>query len=456
MSVAAPINGRYEIEALLSRGDMSELFLGVDTRLDRPVVVKRVHRDLGGDPEVLARFEREVRLTARVSHPGLPSVYDAGSDGDGPYLVMERVEGATLRDLIDEVDSVPDGWVAAIGAQVCAILEQTHAVSLVHRDLKPANILLRPDGSVVVIDFGVATLVGGARLSTLTAPDAVVGTSGYQAPERRLGIESPLTDLYAVGCLLRELSSGRPPFADLVAELTAPRPQDRPTSARTVGDRLVGLVGPLPALPGFVPDPAAMTSHITAYRAERVQAPHRPTPFVLDDLPHLRRRAERLISSGRPGSAVELLDHLVESAASHIALLDLRWERAQALVGAGMTARAAIELAELVVPLTARLGPQHPVVLTVRLSHAQSVAACGKVREALVLLRSLGEDLQVAFGADDSRLQTVRREIGIQLAAAGDTDEARSTLEALASDQCEHLGAHSNDRAITLDVLAAI
>ncbi|GAA1801273.1 serine/threonine protein kinase PkaE [Luedemannella flava] len=471
------VGGRYEVEDLPERGSMGEVFTAYDLRLDRRVAVKRMHPDLLGDPGAVKRFEREARLTARVSHPGVPRVLDYGLDEYGPYLALEQVNGRTLRDLICEIYPLPVAWVAAIGAQICAVLMHAHAASLIHRDLKPANILLRPDGTIAIIDFGVAAVVGASRLSTLTGSGAMVGTPEYQAPERRLGVESPLTDLYAVGRVLHDLHTGTLPglvlprdrvcqtgnneVQGLIGELSAVRPQDRPSSARVVLDRLLPLVGAPGILPGFVLDPHAIPAQVTAYAAAVVPAtgirsapPNDKTAGV--DVPHLRRRAERLARAERHRQAIDLIDYVIDLVADPHEALNLKWDRARWLFEAGDHRRAADALRDATELMAARLGAVHPAVVSGRLMLAQAMAGNGEAPVAIALLRTLLDDLAADGGAEGQQSFPVRLELGIQLAVVGETDEARTTLEPLAAAQRAELGAHHSDLALTLDALAVL
>lgn len=471
------IAGRYELSHLPMRGSMGEVFEAYDLRLDRRVAVKRIGDGLVDDAEAAKRFEREARLTARVSHPGVPRVFDFGADEQGHYMVLEFIDGRGLDELIAEVYPLPAAWVAALGAQICAILAHTHATSLIHRDLKPANILLRANGTVVIVDFGVATVVGASRLSTLTAADQVVGSAEYQAPERRLGVESPLTDLYAVGRVLHDLATGTLPgttftrsdpapsvAADmftLISVLSAARPQDRPQTAKEVVDRLIPLVASLPPLPGFVSHTNAVPSHVRAYAAAAgtvvTGRPH-GDPVAVADLAHLRRRAERHANDGRPQQAVEVLDHAIELAEGTGApiLLDLRWDRARRLGEAGDYATAAVHLATVTDEMAHRLTPNHPAVVSARFSRCQAEAACGHVQVALELLQALLIDLRAAYGASDARLHPIRRELGVQLAVAGDAEQAHTVLSELIIEQRRTLDPHDPELVATMDAFASI
>ncbi|MEV6304368.1 serine/threonine-protein kinase [Actinoplanes sp. NPDC051861] len=205
------LNDRYELRSVLGRGGTAEVWEGFDRRLGRPVAVK-VLRPAGVAGSTLpARFEREARIVAALSHPNIVAVHDAGADQDLLYLVMELVEGRSLAHRIAEG---PLAVAEAIGiaSQVCAALEAATAAGVVHRDLKPANILLTEAGGVKVCDFGLARVTGIAGRD-LTHPAQMIGTSTYMAPEQVTGSTvDARTDLYGLGCVLYAMLTGRPPF----------------------------------------------------------------------------------------------------------------------------------------------------------------------------------------------------------------------------------------------------
>jgi serine/threonine protein kinase len=211
------IADRYLLSAPLGRGAMGEVWEGYDERLDRRVAVKVVRRRYlpdGADYDRLVkRFLREARISARLDHPGVPTVYDAGVHDGEAYLIMRLVAGRNLADLIAEQGRLPVSWAAATGAQICSVLAAAHAASLVHRDLKPRNVMLCPDGRVLVLDFGIAVILDTIEPTRLTTTGQILGTPAYMAPEQAAGVPvgSP-ADLYALGCLLHELLAGDPPF----------------------------------------------------------------------------------------------------------------------------------------------------------------------------------------------------------------------------------------------------
>ncbi|POX38252.1 serine/threonine protein kinase [Streptomyces sp. Ru73] len=215
------IAGRYELSALLGQGGMGQVWIAYDRRLDRRVGVKLLRPDrLAGAPdaeELRHRFARECRVTAQVDHPGLVTVHDAGSDGDDLYLVMQYVEGADLADHLAEHDPYPWPWAVCVAAQLCAVLASVHAVPIVHRDLKPRNVMVKADGTVTVLDLGIASALD-TDTTRLTHTGSPIGSPAYMAPEQAMGgTVGPYTDLYALGVLLHELLSGSVPFAGSTA-----------------------------------------------------------------------------------------------------------------------------------------------------------------------------------------------------------------------------------------------
>ncbi|MDZ5661425.1 Stk1 family PASTA domain-containing Ser/Thr kinase [Nocardioides sp. S-58] len=213
------IGGRYELGELLGRGGMAEVRKGKDLRLGRTVAVKRLRTDLASDATFQARFRREAQSSASLNHPAIVSTYDTGeemaTDGSGvaqPYIVMECVEGRTLRDILREGRKILPERALEITAGVLSALDYSHRAGIIHRDIKPGNVMLTPTGDVKVMDFGIARAISDAS-STMTQTAAVVGTAQYLSPEQARGetVDSR-SDVYSTGCMLYELLTGRPPF----------------------------------------------------------------------------------------------------------------------------------------------------------------------------------------------------------------------------------------------------
>src|SRR5436309_5847081 len=214
------LGGRYELGQVLGRGGMAEVYLAHDTRLGRTVAVKTLRADLARDPSFQGRFRREAQSAASLNHPSIVAVYDTcedrGEDGTArevtPYIVMEYVEGRTLREVLGSEGRLLPQRAMEIAAQICAALEQAHRAGIVHRDIKPGNVMLTPSGEVKVMDFGIARAVTGSS-QTMTQTAAVIGTAHYLSPEQARGEHvDARSDIYSTGCLLYELLTGAPPF----------------------------------------------------------------------------------------------------------------------------------------------------------------------------------------------------------------------------------------------------
>ncbi|MGF9647828.1 Stk1 family PASTA domain-containing Ser/Thr kinase [Pseudarthrobacter oxydans] len=215
------LSGRYEVGNLIGRGGMADVHRGLDTRLGRTVAIKLLRADLARDPQFQARFKREAQAVAALNHPSIVAIYDTGEhlvhDGSHdnvrvPYIVMEYVEGKTIRDLIRAndvtIDHAIDYCLGVLGA-----LEYSHKAGIVHRDIKPANVMYCPGSdSVKVMDFGIARAMADSS-ATMTQTQAVVGTAQYLSPEQARGEKvDARSDLYSAACLLYEMLTSRPPF----------------------------------------------------------------------------------------------------------------------------------------------------------------------------------------------------------------------------------------------------
>lgn len=210
--VGRVIDGRYRIVDRIATGGMATVYRALDLRLERPVAVKILHAGWASDAHARMRFQREARAAAQLSHPDVVSVFDAGEDGGEPFLVMEYVAGATLRDVIRDRLRLGAGEAAAVMDHVLAALAAAHRIGLVHRDVKPENVLITPDGRVKVADFGLARAVADATITTTAS--GLIGTAAYLAPEQWTGQAVDAgCDVYAAGVMLFELLTGTPPFA---------------------------------------------------------------------------------------------------------------------------------------------------------------------------------------------------------------------------------------------------
>jgi len=307
---AALLDSRYRLGSVIARGGMSTVFRGVDTRLDRPVAIKIMDAQLAGDPAFRTRFEREARSAARIDHPAVVDVHDqgdaAGPDGPITFLVMELVEGGTLRDVLRDRGAVGVPAAVAVLEPVLEGLAEAHRLGLVHRDVKPENVLISGHGEVKVADFGLVTAAAQAGTSHA---GMILGTVAYLSPEQvATGAADARSDVYAAGVLLYELLVGEPPYTgdtaisvayrhvncdvpapsliagdvppeldELVARATRRDPAQRPADASALLDELrrVSQQLEIPRVPVPVPPPVAPTEAPTVPSSSS-----RPTPGV--------------------------------------------------------------------------------------------------------------------------------------------------------------------------------
>ena len=303
------LDGRYRVESRIASGGMSTVYRGRDVRLDRPVALKVMDPRYAGDQQFLTRFHREARAIARLKDPGLVAIYDQGSDPARPFLVMELVEGGTLRELLRERGPMPPHAVVAVLRPVLSGLGVAHRAGLVHRDVKPENVLISHDGEVKLVDFGLVRAIAEAGI---TSTSVILGTAAYLSPEQVEGAETgPRSDVYAAGIMAFELITGTTPFTGdtplavanqrldrdvpppssaiggvppqldaFVARATARRAGDRFADAAEMGAALDVIADEL-ALPHFrVPAPREPAGHAAATVVHRAAAgrPAAPNP----------------------------------------------------------------------------------------------------------------------------------------------------------------------------------
>ena len=210
------LGDRYQLGAMIGTGGMADVYVAEDQRLHREVAVKILRSDLARDPSFVTRFNKEALAVAALNHPGIVSVYDSGKEdspsGAMPYIVMEYVEGKTLREIAHKGERFPLQRAVEIVEGILVALQYSHKNGIVHRDIKPGNIMITDAGDVKVMDFGIARALSDAG-ATLTSTWNIVGTAQYLSPEQATGGQADArSDLYSVGCLFYELVSGKPPF----------------------------------------------------------------------------------------------------------------------------------------------------------------------------------------------------------------------------------------------------
>ena len=208
--VGMQLSGRYRLDAQIGAGGMSTVYKAFDINLERQVAIKLLHREMSADSDQLERFRREARAVAQLSHPHVVSVIDAGEDENRPYIVFEYVEGETLKDRIRRLGRLPVDEALAYAIEIARALGCAHSHHIVHRDVKPQNVLIDPEGSAKVTDFGIARSL---RDDGLTADGRVLGTTDYVSPEQALGHDvDGQSDIYSLGIVLYEMLTGDVPF----------------------------------------------------------------------------------------------------------------------------------------------------------------------------------------------------------------------------------------------------
>ncbi|MFV0129510.1 protein kinase domain-containing protein [Streptomyces sp. HMX112] len=475
------IADRYELSTVIGQGGMGQVWTGYDGRLDRRVAVKLLRPDrmaaATAAEEMRRRFVRECRVTAQVTHPGLVTVHDAGSDGDDLYLVMQYVEGADLADHLAEHDPYPWPWAVGVAAQLCAVLAAVHAVPIVHRDLKPRNVMVKPDGTVTVLDLGVASVID-TDTTRLTHTGSPIGSPAYMAPEQAMGgAVGPYTDLYALGVLLHELLSGNVPFAGstalgvlhrhlyepplpvrqlrpeipealeaLVLRLLAKDPQHRPSGAQEVYEALAPLL-PARGAPAGPLDPTRPFLRPYAPWPERAAAPapaQVPATAPDADRPDVAAAVDevkRLLGEGSITQAVDILGGILPAAAAehgeHSPVVRiLRKQYATTLMDDGQYRRALPELRRLADDRAAEAGPGDPQTLQFRYEAALCLEQLGEAAAALAEYRAVLPyyDSARPAGTEPGRAFDIRQRIGHLLLALGDHTAAYQQLQGLLYD----------------------
>ncbi|MEU3097013.1 serine/threonine-protein kinase [Streptomyces sp. NPDC006967] len=512
---------RYELLDQFGHGGMGDVWRGYDVVLDRPVAVKLIRPQAVTSPhlaeEFEKRFRREARVTARIQHPGVPQVYDAVLDEsyEQLFLVMELVDGVPLTAYVrpDQQPPLPLSWAVSVAAQVATVLSYAHDVPVVHRDLKPGNILVARDGTVKVLDFGIAAILR-TDVTKLTATGSPVGTYQYMAPEQVRGARvTPRTDLYALGCVLHELLCGRPLFAGdgewqlmmqhvnaaptplrqlradvpealeaLVLHLLRKAPEARPADVQEVYERLRPFLpapgeesAPGEAGPSGAPDPTGIFRRPYAPRARAGASGTRPAaaPDAPPALPAAEKEALReqlrevdahyraLLEEERYSQAAEVVGEMIEPVARVLgpdnkAVLRLRRRRADSRQLAG-DHRAALPEFESLADAYARVsGPGGEEALYCRAQAARCRGELGRVTEALAGLNGVLDAVRAVDGDVSENAVELRRDIGMMLLAQQRAAEAYDVLEPLHTDLCVVLGPDDEltaEVAETLDVI---
>ncbi|MFE5478159.1 MULTISPECIES: Stk1 family PASTA domain-containing Ser/Thr kinase [unclassified Nocardia] len=328
------LEGRYRIDAPIARGGMSMVFRGTDTRLDRPVAIKVMDPKFAADPQFLSRFEFEARAVAKLKHPSLVAVYDQGVDGEYPFLIMELVEGGTLRELLRERGPMPPHAVRAVAEPVLRAIGTAHDAGLVHRDVKPENVLISDAGEVKIADFGLVRAVAAANT---TSASVILGTAAYLSPEQvTTGTADARSDVYSFGVLIFELLTGRVPFTGdnslsvayqrvendvpapsnfiggvppefdaLVAKATSRDPAQRFADANEMAAKLQTIAMELNLPPYRVPAPRDSAEHLSeSYQTGAAhhpgERPATPPPMAAHHSPAPEPHHTRVVTAPRP------------------------------------------------------------------------------------------------------------------------------------------------------------
>lgn len=467
------VGGRYRLLKQIGVGGMGRVHEGFDSHLERQVAVKFTHPGLDSDPDWDKRFVREALFMAGLSHPGLPVIYDTGTaaiapgEPERPYIVMEYIAGITLEQLIER-GPLPIGVVANTGAQTAAVLAIAHRNRIYHRDLKPANLMLCTDGTVKVLDFGLA-VAPESDLTRYTATGHTLGTPPYMAPEQVEQREVlPQTDLYSLGLILHEMLTGdrvmtgssvftvwqnqihlqpldirheRPELpvgmARLIMSMLAKSPEQRPDSAAAVHAVLLRHATDLGELPEVNDNHSptrmyaqAVGSSVSARTAQTLVTPTQriatpvapqfdsgaPIDFSRGDLRRAVDRARDLADDSRYQPAIHQLQTVVEAAVpllgsrdadvveARMKLADMRFEHAD-YVGAAELYRTLID------DLTAERGPYDDRVMYCQRQLATCDVHTGDVRNALTRLKRLRSQMAVRYGEQDRRVIELAEQI---------------------------------------------
>ncbi|MFF7529542.1 protein kinase [Streptomyces bobili] len=456
---------RYELQHRLGQGGMGEVWAAKDLQLNRVVAVKFLFRSEGADLGRLERrFEREAQLTARIGHPSVPTVHETGRrEDDGLYIVMELVKGRTLSAMLRERGPFPIRLAAAVATQTADVLAHAHRIHVIHRDLKPSNLMLTDNGTVKVLDFGVAAaLKPDGDQSRLTKANEMPGTPGFISPEQGEGGDvTAQSDLYALGCVLYEITAGRPPFeiartasplfliyqhvhekpppvtghrsdlppafADLIMRLLAKDPTERP-SAQEVQHVAQTCLQPQQAVPSPRSSRPGPQPGLGSGSGDATQQPP----------DSLTRQIRGLTAQGEHASAAALLEsHLrgTRRPLDEADLIPLRLTLCELWVASEDFTRAYDGYFALGGALRRHRPKTDRDVLTCRAGVARCLAELGQTPEALHEFEALLPVQQHVFGAVDHTVFDTRYEIAALTARGGRIEAAHDQLRGLVSDQ---------------------
>jgi serine/threonine protein kinase len=508
--VTRRIKDHYELADRLGRGGMGEVWVARDLRLDRLVAVKFLSAGGRGSDlnRMEQRFMREARLTARIGHRSVPVVHEwgrlDGDDGDGLYLVMELVRGDTLSRLLKQNGPFSVHLAAAVAVQTADALAHAHRIGVVHRDLKPSNLMLTPDGTVKVLDFGIAAVMEpDPDEPRLTRTQEVLGTPGFISPEQADGGRATeRSDLYALGCVLYEILAGRPPFTagtavallyrhayeeppplgdlrndvpadftSLVMRLLAKSPDDRPSAEEVRGTARTWLAQ--------LPDRAAPRQPSAGSGAVRSASASVSSSASAGPAPSRRPvPVPRPAPSGPSAAPAAVPQEILDQAArgdyvGAAAALERRLREAGRPLDDTESVPARLTLCDLLLKaeefnraydgyfaLGGTLRRRRPAtdrdVLACRAGAATCLAELGRTNEALHEFEGLLPVQQHVFGASDRSVFDTRFRIGSLVARTGKLREAREQLTALGQEQQRILAVDDERHARTDSLIARL